>query len=108
MKTPFYVGQSSDDVIRVAKATGRDRLAFEFTTDEGETFRFDLRAITARERHKRRKAMEKEVGDRRIKYDQIPLVRYWYADCVLTFEKGRGPKGDGARCYRVTEIGDVQ
>lgn len=105
-KTPFYIGQSSDDVLRVAKVTGRNRLAVEFTTTEGETYHFDLSAVTARERRQRKAAMKAELDDKRVKYDQIPKVRYWYADCVLTFEKGRGPKGEGARCYRVTEIGD--
>lgn len=103
-KTPFYIGQSSDDVLRVAKVTGRNRLAVEFTTTEGETYHFDLSAVTARERRQRKAAMSTELNDRSIRFDQIAKARYWYADCMLTFEKGRGPKGEGALCYRVTEI----
>jgi len=103
MKTPFYVGQSSDDVLKVARKTNRKRLAVEFEYD-GETFHFDLSAETARERREKKEAMEAEVGDRRIDLGKLPRVRYSYPDCTLTFEKARGPSGEGALCYRVTGI----
>jgi len=104
VKTPFYVGQSSDDVRRVARKTNRKRLAVEFETHDGETFRFDLDARTARERRAKKEAMEAEVGDRKIALGRLPVVRYFYPDCALTFERNRGPSGKGALCYRVTEI----
>jgi len=106
VKTPFYIGQSADDVRRVAKRTGRERLAIEFEHG-GETIRFDLGAKTARERREKKEAMEAEVGDRKISLGNIPKVRYFYPDCTLTFEKTRGPGDDGALCYRVTEIGEA-
>jgi hypothetical protein len=107
IKTPFHVGQSADDVIRVAKRTGRERLALEFE-HEGETYYFDLSARTARERREKKEAMEAKVGDRKINLGNIPKVRYFYADCVLTFERNRGLDGVGALCYRVTEIGEAE
>lgn len=103
MKTPFYVGQSADCVLHVAKRTGRDRLALEFE-HEGETFRFDLSAKTARQRREKKEEMEAEVGDKRIDTSKIPRAKWFYSDCVLTFERNRGPDGEGALCYRVTEI----
>ena len=102
-KTPFYIGQSADDVLKVAKKTGRERLAVEFEHDS-ETFRFDLSAKSAPERKRQRAEMEATVGDKRVDLANIFKVRYFYLDCVLTFEKTRGPQGDGALCYRVTEI----
>ena len=103
IKTPFFVGQSADDVLKIAGKTGRERVAVEFEHD-GETFRFDLSAKTARERKEKKAAMEAEAGDRKINLTNISKVRYFYPDCVLTFEKTRGPSGKGALCYRVTEI----
>lgn len=108
MKTPFFIGESSDDVVKVARKTYRKRLAVEFTTEEGETFRFDLSAKTAKERRRKIKAMKVEVRDKRIKLSRLPRVRYFYADCALTFERNRGPSGEGALCYRVTEIEATQ
>lgn len=96
MKTPFYIGQTADEVIRVARKTRRARLAVECITEDGETFYFDLDAKTARQRKAKLAAMNAEVGDKRIDLDKLPVVRYFYDDCVLTFEK-RGP-------YRVTKI----
>jgi len=105
VKTPFYIGQAADDVLKVAKRTNRKRLAVEFTTEDGETFRFDLDAGTARERRARREAMEAEVNGKRIDMARLPRVLYFYPDCVLTFEKTRGPSGSGALCYRIVSIG---
>jgi hypothetical protein len=102
-RLPFYIGQSADDVLGVAKKTGRERLAVEF--EEGcETFHFDLSAKSAKERRAKKKALEAEVVDKKIDLARIPKVRYFYADCVLTFEKTRGPTGEGALCYRLTRI----
>lgn len=103
MKTPFYVGQPAVDVLRAAKKTGRERLAVEFELG-GETIRFDLGTKSAKERRAKRKAPEAEIGDKKIDPAGIFRVRYFYADCVLTFEKTRGPQGEGALCYRVTGI----
>ena len=104
MRLPFYVGQSVDDVLVVARRTNRRRLALKFTDHEGETYRFDLDAKSAPERRARKEAMEAEVGDKRVDLGKVPVVKYVYADCELTFERGRGPKGGGALCYRVTRI----
>ena len=104
MRLPFYIGQPADDVLKVAKRTNRKRLAVEFTTHDGEMFRFDLDAKSARERRAKREAMEAEVNGKRIDMARLPVVRYFYPDCVLTFERTRGPKDDGALCYRVTRI----
>lgn len=103
-KTPFYVGQPVDEVRYVAEKTNRRRLAVEFEAENGETYRFDLDADTARKRRRLKVAMEAELQGKAIHYARIPKVRYVYPDCALTFEKTRGPKGDGALCYRVTEV----
>jgi hypothetical protein len=111
-KLPFYIGQPIDDVLVVAKRTNRRRLALEFTDHEGEEYRFDLGAFSARERREKREVMEAELEGKRIDLGKVPVVKYVYDDCELTFEKGRGLKGDGALVYRVTEIrrqlGDVE
>ncbi len=104
MKTPFYIGQSVDEVLYIAKKTNRRRLAVEFEAEDGETYRFDLDADTARKRRRLKAAMEAELRDKSIHYARIPKVRYVFPDCALTFEKTRGPKGDGALRYRVTGI----
>jgi hypothetical protein len=104
MKTPFYIGQSVDDVLEVAKRTNRKRLAVEFTMQDGRHFRFDLDATSGAERRRRKAEMEAKLGGEEIKFAEIAVVKYFYPDCALTFEKNRGVKGDGARCYRVMEI----
>jgi hypothetical protein len=104
MKLPFYIGQSIDDVVEVARRTNRRRLALEFTDREGEEYRFDLGAFSARERREKREAMEAEMEDKRIDLGNVPVVKYVYDDCELTFERGRGLKGDGALVYRITRI----
>ena len=104
MKLPFYISQSIDDVLKVAKRTNRRRLALEFTDHGGETYYFNLDAFSARERREKREAMEAELEGKRVDLGRIPVVKYVYDDCELTFERGRGPKGDGALVYRITRI----
>jgi hypothetical protein len=102
MTLPFYIGQPVDDVLAVAKYTGRRRLAVEFTY-EGDTYRFDLDAPSSRQRREKLAAMAEELEGKEIDLGKVPVVKYIYADCALTFERERGPKG-GALCYRVTGI----
>ena len=104
MKTPFYIGQSVDDVREVAKRTNRRRLALEFTTEDGRWFYFGLDASSGRERRRLRTEMEADLEGEKIDLGKIPSVKYTYADCILTFEKSRGVDGKGALCYRVMGI----
>jgi hypothetical protein len=90
MTLPFYIGQPVDDVLAVAKYTGRRRLAVEFTY-EGDTYRFDLDAPSSRQRRKKLAAMDAELESGQINLGKIPMVKYTYSDCVLTFERERGP-----------------
>jgi len=32
------------------------------------------------------------------------VVQYYYPDATLTFKRGRGPRGKGALCFRITKI----
>ena len=103
-RLPFYIGESADDVLEVARRTNRKRLALEFTTEDGREFHFDLDASSGRERRWRRAELEAKLEGELIDLQKIPSARWVYADCVLTFEKNRGVDGQGALCYRVMGI----
>ncbi|MGD8499540.1 MAG: hypothetical protein PVJ86_02770 [Phycisphaerales bacterium] len=103
-KTPFYIGQSLYDVLQVAKRTNRKRLALEFTTEDGRTFHFNLQASSGKERRRRKAEMEAKLKGERLDLTKIPVVKYTYSDCILTFERNRGVDGGGNLCYRVMKI----
>jgi hypothetical protein len=92
MKTEFYVGQPIDDVLRIAIATRRRRRKVEFNGEEG-TFTMG----------------EGQPPPPGYKFDlrQDMIVKYFYDDYILTFERSHGPDGTGALCYRVIEVSDV-
>jgi len=89
MALPFYLSQPVDEVLKIADATKRQRRKVEFTGKEG-TFTV-------------------EDGKRPLSRVDIDLaqdltVRYFYDDCVLTFQRTYDDEGGGALCYRVTGI----
>ena len=104
IKTPFYIGQPVDHVLKVAKRTNRKRLALEFTTGDGRAFHFNLEASSGKERRRRKAEMEAKLEGEEIDLGKIPSVTYFYPDCALTFERNRGVDGKGAMCYRVMRI----
>jgi hypothetical protein len=103
-RLPFYIGESADDVLEVARRTNRKRLALDFTTADGREFHFDLSAASGKERRRRRAEMEIKLEGERIDLQKIPSAKWTYADCALTFEMSRGVDGQGALCYRVMGI----
>jgi hypothetical protein len=99
-RLPFKIGQPIDDVLYIAKRSYRRRLALELAGEEG-TFVF-MKAATRRAN----KEIEKRLEGLEVKLNQNFTVRYFYADCTLTFIQYRGLGGDGPRCYRISKIDD--
>lgn len=78
---PFYIGQSHDDVIFVARKTGRRRIKLEVLDNNGDPTTAEKIDLTA---------------------DLI--FRSTYPDVTLTFQRGRGEDSKVPRCYRITQI----
>jgi hypothetical protein len=105
MSLPFYLGQSVDEVLKIAKVTGRQRRKMEIVSKEG-TFTLEYDEGVARDRDTVSLAFAaiNTVTDALIDVGQDLTVRYFYDDCILTFQRTYDDEGGGALCYRVTGI----
>lgn len=100
LRTPFHIGQSADDVIKVLKRTGRRRSAAQFQGREGTLF--------VNLQRKKDKEIEQELEKHTIDRTQNLTVWYYFTDCTLKFKRYRGLTGKEPSCYRVILISEPE
>jgi len=96
MRTPFRVGQSIDDVLKVMKRTNRKCNLVKIRGREG-TFTIDTR-------RKSNRVVNSKIKDLSLNLRQNLTVWYYLDDCILVFKRNRGEGNTGASCYRVASV----
>ena len=67
--TPFYLGQSADEVHYVCRRTGRKRSAIEFESD-GQVFHLDLARAKKSE-------IKEQIADLKVNLQTVNDVTWW-------------------------------
>ena len=101
-RTPFRLLMPAADAQRVMHLSHRRRTAVDFTIAGGATYHIPLT-------HDTRAVLKAELDQREIDPKAVEEVKWYFADCTLTFRKRRkretGPKDKrGGLCFRVVKI----
>lgn len=115
VKLPFHLGQSSDDVVRIQKKSGRACRKVIVHTIEGASDREYIYEIVPKRGTP--KEIEREANRLNLNAKRARKVIRYFDDCVLTFTYGQmrdvvintetnTPRvvESGARCWRVSQI----
>jgi hypothetical protein len=100
---PFHVGQSSDDVARVLKRSGRRCRCVDVTDDDGV-----VHTLTAE--HGRPRELDASAEAQGVKTKNLVEVVRYLDDCMLTFRYTRLLKRvpeEGMPLGRVIEVGPL-